>query len=118
VFGRGAPNLPPGSILICGVGPNRRFDNCAFDDMVLGSGGTDAAGNLISSPAGIAVSPPLQLGNSVCVFDAMNGMAGRCLQVGATPVPVPAPALSWPGLALVLLTLLELARVRLRRNGP
>jgi hypothetical protein len=48
VFGRGAPNLPEGAILICGVGLNRRFDDCASDDVVLG---VAAAMPLATSPA-------------------------------------------------------------------
>ncbi len=111
MFGRGAPGLPAGSILICEVGANNAFDDCAPDDILLGMGGTDAQGNFTSSP-GIAVSPPLQAGDVICAFDAVNGIGGGCV---AVPAPASAPTLGRSALA-VLVGLLSLVGLRgLRR---
>lgn len=75
------------------VGNNHAPDDQpgSVDDQLIGTGGTDAAGNFVdgSDAAGIALTRPLGAGERVFAFDACNDLLGAIVTVRAA-----APALS------------------------
>ncbi len=117
VFGLGTPNAKPGDscIEIFAVGPNKVPDDPpgSVDDELIGTGGTDAAGNFVdaSEAAGIALVHPLG-GDRIFAFDACNGLRGATV-----PVRGQAPALSPTLLMFVAGILAVLGFVRLS-YGP
>jgi hypothetical protein len=98
IFGSGSPNAEPSDscIEIFAVGANEVPDNPpgSVDDQLIGTGGTDAAGNFVdaSDLPGIVLSRPLLPSDRVFVFDACNDLAGATVLV-RTPVPLLSPAL-------------------------
>ena len=94
----GWPDDPPGSV----------------DDQLIGTGGTDAAGNFVdgSDAAGIALTRRLGSGERVFAFDACNDLRGTTISVRA-----PAPALS-PSLFIVVAGMLGLLGFRRLSRHP
>jgi hypothetical protein len=118
VFGTAEDNLAQGCILICENGANNSFENCSGDDELLGTGGTNASGQMqdFSGP-GIGLSRPLEAGDVVCAYDMCVSLQHNCFAVIG---PMPAPALS-PHAFLIALMLLGLvgavSLLQLRRRG-
>jgi len=101
VFGHGAPNIPIGQLEIL----------LASDDSVLGTGGTDGAGNFINgSRTGIPVTA-LTAGETIFAADMQHGVNGPQVVVLGGQVP---DLNAW-GAACLGLSLLILTTVRLRR---
>ncbi len=118
VFGLGTPNAKPGDscIEIYLVGSNHVPDDPpgSVDDQLIGTGGTDAAGNFVdgSDVPGIALTRPLGAGERLFAFDACNFLLGATVTVRAG-----APALSHALLMLVAVLLALLgARQVLRQQ--
>ena len=118
IFGTGTPNAKPDDscIAIYLVGPNNAPDDPpgSVDDQLIGTGGTDAAGNFVdgSDAAGIALTRRLLAGDSLFAFDACNDLRGATVSARAS-----APALS-PSLSIVVAGLLGLLGVlRLSRRS-
>ena len=114
VTGTGPPNRDPDCLKVYEVGPNRVPDGGAPDDVLLGSGGTDANGNFT-----IMLSRPLKSGDIIFIVDtcAMPPTSGPLdLITGAAPAPALSPALL--AVALAMLSLIALAGVRRRRRDP
>jgi hypothetical protein len=107
VSGQAAPNITAPNLQICAVGPNGTPDDCAGDDVLLGSGGTDAAGNF-----SISVSPALQVGEKIFAFDAQHNIDGPPVTVRSAAM---APAVGPMGLLALLVSLLLVASLRLGR---
>lgn len=79
--------------------------------MVLGQGGTDAAGTFTDGANGIAVSPPLFGGEKVFAVDLQHNVAGRVVGVLSTGQ---IPDLNAWGATLLAAALLTAIAVRLR----
>ena len=107
LFGTGTPNAIPGDscIEIFTVGANGVPDNPpgGVDDQLLGTGGTDAAGNFVdtSDASGIPLSQGLRDGERLFAFDACQGLVGT-----VAGVILPAPTLSLAGLLVTIAILL------------
>ena len=87
VTGTGPPNRDPGCLKVYEVGANRVPDGGNPDDMLLGSGGTDANGNF-----SIMLSRPLKSGDVIFIVDtcASPPTSGPVdLITGAAPGPGP-----------------------------
>ena len=118
VFGLGTPNAKPGDscIEIYSVGSNNVPDDPpgSVDDQLIGTGGTDAAGNFVdgSDAPGIALTRRLGSGERVFAFDACNDLRGATISVRA-----PAPALS-PSLFIVVAGMLGLLGFRRLSRRP
>jgi len=112
VFGRGAPNIAAPLLKICSAGPNGIPEGCGGDDVVLGAGGTDAAGNFTDGAKGIGVSAPLTGGERLFAVDMQHGITGRTVMVLSTGQ---IPDLSRWGAMLLGLALLTAIVVRVQR---
>jgi len=116
VSGSGTPRAKPEDtcIQIYDVGPNGRPDAPpgSVDDILLGVGGTDEAGNFVAvdGTPGIPVSPPLRNDQTIFAYDVCAEMVG-----GVFFVSFPAPVLSPPGLVAVVLILAAIGALAL---GP
>jgi hypothetical protein len=100
IFGHGAPNIPNGELEIL-----------ASDNSVLGTGGTDGAGNFISNGMGIPVTP-LTGGQKIFAADLQHGVSGpQVIVLGSGQVP----DLNVWGAGFLGLSLLVVTAVRLRR---
>jgi hypothetical protein len=119
IFGSGTPEGKPGDscMLIYEVGPNGVPDNPpgSVDDMLLGTGGIDAAGNFVDAAEnpGIPLSSALAFGDRVFAYDVCEG-----LRSGVLAVIIPAPLLSLAGIAAAMGLLLIVAFIALRRPHP
>jgi hypothetical protein len=119
IFGMGTPQGKPDDscILIYLVGANGTPDTApgSVDDELIGSGGTDGAGNFVDSAemAGIPLSRPLGMGDRVFVYDVCEGLRSAVLAA-----IVPAPVLSPAGLcaAVGLLALVAFLAFRKTRR--
>jgi hypothetical protein len=117
IFGVGTPEGKPGDscIQIYLIGPNGVPDNPpgSIDDELLGTGGTDAAGNFVDGleMAGIPLSHPLGVGDVIFAFDACEALRGATVATA-----VPAPMLSAAGIALAIGLLLLVGLVEKRRQ--
>lgn len=117
ISGMGTPNgkLGDSCIQIFSVGPNGKPDNPpgSIDDELLGTGGTDAAGNFVdtSDMPGIPLSRPLGIGDRVFAYDVCEGLAGAVVAA-----IVPAPLFSASGLAAAVGVLLIVAFIGLTRS--
>ena len=117
VFGHGAPNIPSPALKICSAGPNGVPDGCGpgTDDVLLGSGGTDASGTFVhGNSAGIVLSRPLVAGEKIFAIDTQNNLTGPAVQV--RPAPVIPDVNPWGATALGGALLLAML-VRLRAAG-
>lgn len=105
VFGVGTPNAIPGNtcIAIYAVGPNGVPDHPpgSVDDVLLGTGGTNANGLFVDTTGnpGIPLSSPLSLGERIFAADVCQGLAG---QVTTVSRPTTAPTLSPVALVLMV----------------
>jgi hypothetical protein len=117
IFGTGTPEGKPNDscILIYLVGPNDTPDSPpgSVDDELLGTGGTNAAGNFVDSSemAGIPLSRPLGIGDRVFAYDVCEGLTGAVVAA-----IVPAPVLSAAGLSMAVGMLLIVALIGLTRS--
>jgi hypothetical protein len=116
IFGLGAPNAKPSDscIEIYLVGDNGEPDDPpgSVDDQLIGTGGTDAAGNFVdgSDAGGIALTQPLIDGNRLFAFDACNDVVGATVFLRiAMPASSPALVLLLAG-ALALFGIMRLSR--------
>jgi hypothetical protein len=118
ITGTGQPRPTPNSciqICLADVPSIPSTPPCTGADTVLGTGGTNAAGQFVDAGGmpGIAISPPLANGDCVYAFDqcAMQRSAVQC-----ATLPAPAPLLSrWAWFA-ALATLLGSAFTAFRRR--
>ncbi len=124
VFGIGAPDIPEPQLEICSAGPNGIPEGCApgSDDVFLGAGGTNGAGNFEQGgSAGIGLNRGLIAGEMVFAIDLQHGLNGPAVPVKPTP-PIPdvnpwgAAALA-TALLIAIATRLRLARIP-RTRGP
>jgi hypothetical protein len=113
ITGHASPNCI--AIQVCQVGGGGVTPSsppCTPPDTLLGSGPSNASGAF-----GILITPPLQGGECIYVFDTCSGLtsAVRCVVT-----PAPAPALSDRALLLacaILSAVALLGLMRLRRSG-
>lgn len=105
VFGMGTPNAIPDNtcIAVFAVGANGVPDHPpgSVDDVLLGTGGTDANGLFVDAAGnpGIALSPPLWRGERIFVADVCQGLVG---EVATVSIPTAAPTLSPVALVLMV----------------
>jgi Uma2 family endonuclease len=115
VFGHGAPNIPPPLLEIWWVGHNGLIDGGMNDDILLGTGGTNALGEFESSP-GIGLSQSLIPGERIFAIDREHDLTGPIAEVGA-PAPVPILGRSAQTVLMGVLFVLGLYGIRrLRRT--
>ncbi len=113
VTGTGPPDLGPECLKVYEVGPNRVPDGGGPDDVLLGTGGTDANGNYA-----IGLNRPLKAGDVIFIVDtcAIPPASGPLdLITGAAPAPALSPALL--AVALAMLSLIALTGTRRRQRG-
>jgi len=124
--------IPPGSSRLHGRGISRGIacDTCieiydagangvadappgSVDDILLGTGGTDAAGNFVDCAGnlGISVHPPLVSGQRVFAADVCAELIG-----GVAVVAALAPAMSAAGVVAAVGMFLAIGALRLRRR--
>lgn len=120
VFGMGTPNAVAGNtcIAIYAAGPDGVPDQPpgSVDDILLGTGGTNASGLFVDAAGnpGIAVSPPLRRDERIFAVDVCQGLIG---EVTTVSFPTPAPTLS-PGALVLLVGLLSaVAGLTLRQSA-
>jgi hypothetical protein len=111
VFGMGAPNIPPPLLQIWWVGPNGANEGGTNDDVLLGTGGTNALGQFESSP-GIGLSQALTLGERIFAIDREHGLVGPIAEVTA---PAPAPTLGESARIALMAALFVLGLYGIRR---
>jgi hypothetical protein len=107
--------VPPPLMEIWSAGQNGAPENGGGDDELLGTGGTNVQGDF--NGPGIALSPPLRVGELIYALDRQNRLQGPNVEVhfdGDAAVPL----LDWRGLVLLVLSLALIARGRLRRATP
>ena len=117
IFGTGTPEGKPSDscIQIYLVGANGTPDSPpgSVDYELLGTGGTDAAGNFVdlSDMPGIPLSRPLGIGDRIFAYDVCEALTGA-----AVAALVPAPVVSAAGLGAVVGVLLIVALIGLTRS--
>ena len=92
-------------------------EGCApgTDDILLGSGGTNSAGNFVQGlSTGIVLSRPLVEGEKIFAIDTQNNLTGPAVQV--RPAPGIPDVNSW-GAATLAVALLFALLTRLRATG-
>jgi hypothetical protein len=88
VFGVGIPNIPPPLLEVWSAGLNGVPEGGTGDDRLLGTGGTDGAGNFQSSP-GIGLSRPLAQGEVIFAVDVQHELTGPVQVVPARTAAAP-----------------------------
>src|SRR5262249_53330162 len=81
-FGHGAPNIPNPQLEIWSAGANGIAENGGGDDVRLGTGGTDAAGNF-----DVALSRALVPGDRIYPIDRQHQLVGPVVVVASGQVP-------------------------------
>lgn len=111
IFCLASPNLA--TVQVFEDGANNTIENGGGDDVLLGTGYSNAQGVCESSP-GIAINPALVAGNRIYVWDPANGLFSAAAVARQQAV---APVVSSLGLLLLVAMLSLVPFFVIRRQG-